>query len=46
MINYAIVGGGRPARHFSHYFHVLEIPHNRWTRQIVRRQSDLWQPAR
>jgi len=32
MINYAIVGGGRLARHFSQYFHLLEIPHSRWTR--------------
>jgi predicted short-subunit dehydrogenase-like oxidoreductase (DUF2520 family) len=32
MINYAIVGGGRLARHFSQYFKFLEIPHTRWTR--------------
>ena len=32
MINYAIVGGGRLARHFSHYFQLLEISHTRWTR--------------
>ena len=32
MINYAIVGGGRLARHFSEYFRLLEIPHNCWTR--------------
>ena len=32
MVNYAIVGGGRIARHFSQYFHLLEIPHTRWTR--------------
>jgi len=32
MLNYAIVGGGRFARHFSHYFQLLEIPHSRWTR--------------
>lgn len=32
MMNYAIVGGGRLARHFSQYFHLLEIPHTRWTR--------------
>ena len=32
MMNYAIVGGGRLARHFSHYFQSLEIPHTRWTR--------------
>ncbi len=32
MLNYAIVGGGRLARHFSQYFHLLEIPHTRWTR--------------
>jgi predicted short-subunit dehydrogenase-like oxidoreductase (DUF2520 family) len=32
MVNYAIVGGGRLARHFSHYFQLLEIHHSRWTR--------------
>ena len=32
MLNYAIVGGGRLARHFSEYFRLLEIPHSRWTR--------------
>ena len=32
MTNYAIIGGGRLARHLSHYFHLLEIPHSRWTR--------------
>jgi len=32
MKNYAIVGGGRLARHFSEYFRQLEIPHTRWTR--------------
>ena len=32
MLNYAIVGGGRLARHFSYYFHLLETPHSRWTR--------------
>lgn len=32
MSNYAIVGGGRLARHFSQYFHLMEIPHTRWTR--------------
>ena len=32
MVNYAIVGGGRLARHFSHYFQLLEIPHCCWTR--------------
>ena len=32
MMNYAIVGGGRLARHFSNYFQLLEIPHTRWTR--------------
>ncbi len=30
MTNYAIVGGGRLARHFSEYFRLLEIPHNCW----------------
>jgi len=37
MINYAIVGGGRLARHFSEYFRFLEIPHTCWTR-------DRWSP--
>ena len=37
MINYAIVGGGRLARHFSEYFRLLEISHTRWTR-------DRWSP--
>ncbi len=32
MLNYAIVGGGRLARHFSHYFHLLEISHTCWAR--------------
>jgi len=32
MTNYAIVGGGRLARHFSEYFRQLEILHTRWTR--------------
>jgi len=32
MTHYAIVGGGRLARHFSEYFRLLEIPHTRWTR--------------
>jgi len=32
MTNYAIVGGGRLARHFSEYFRLLEIPHTCWTR--------------
>ncbi|HEY5776481.1 MAG TPA: DUF2520 domain-containing protein [Xanthomonadales bacterium] len=32
MINYAIVGGGRLARHFSEYFRLLKVPHTRWTR--------------
>ncbi len=35
MMNYAIVGGGRLARHFSNYFQLLEIPHTRWTRDGV-----------
>jgi predicted short-subunit dehydrogenase-like oxidoreductase (DUF2520 family) len=32
MTNFAIVGGGRLARHFSEYFRLLEIPHARWAR--------------
>jgi predicted short-subunit dehydrogenase-like oxidoreductase (DUF2520 family) len=34
MMNYAIVGGGRLARHFSQYFHLLKIPHTRWSRDL------------
>jgi predicted short-subunit dehydrogenase-like oxidoreductase (DUF2520 family) len=32
MHNYAIVGGGRLARHFSEYFRLLGIPYTRWAR--------------
>jgi predicted short-subunit dehydrogenase-like oxidoreductase (DUF2520 family) len=32
MVNYAIIGGGRLARHFSQYFHLMEVPHTRWAR--------------
>jgi predicted short-subunit dehydrogenase-like oxidoreductase (DUF2520 family) len=32
MVNYAIVGGGRLARHLSHYFNLLAVPHSCWTR--------------
>ena len=32
MTNYAIVGGGRLARHFSEYFRLMGIPHTCWTR--------------
>ena len=32
MVSYAIVGGGRLARHFSEYFQLLEIPHTCWAR--------------
>jgi len=32
MTHFAIVGGGRLARHFSEYFRLLEIPHTCWTR--------------
>ena len=32
MSKYAIIGGGRLARHFSQYFRLLEIPHTRWAR--------------
>ena len=32
MTSYAIVGGGRLARHFSEYFRLLGIPQTRWTR--------------
>lgn len=32
MANYAIIGGGRLARHFSQYFVLLKIPHTCWTR--------------
>jgi predicted short-subunit dehydrogenase-like oxidoreductase (DUF2520 family) len=32
MSNYAIIGGGRLARHFSEYFRLQQIPHTRWVR--------------
>jgi len=32
MINYAIVGGGRLARHFSEYFRLLGAPYTNWAR--------------
>lgn len=32
MTHYAIIGGGRLARHFSHYLQLLDIPHTRWAR--------------
>ncbi len=34
MLNYAILGGGRLARHFSHYFRLLEVPHQCWVRDL------------
>ncbi len=43
MVNYAIVGGGRLARHFSRYFHLLNIPHTCWARA---RQSPINTSAR
>ena len=45
MINYAIVGGGRLARHFSEYFRLLEIPHNCWTRDRRSRFNTFDLPA-
>ncbi len=38
MTHYAIVGGGRLARHMRHYFSLLEIPCSQWTRDT---HSDL-----
>jgi predicted short-subunit dehydrogenase-like oxidoreductase (DUF2520 family) len=32
MMNYAIIGGGRLARHFTEYFRLLEISHTCWVR--------------
>jgi len=32
MPNYCIIGGGRLARHFSHYFRLLGMPHSQWRR--------------
>lgn len=32
MVDYAILGGGRLARHFSQYFHLLGVSHNCWAR--------------
>jgi len=34
MVNYAIVGGGRLARHFSQYFRLLDISHTCWARDV------------
>jgi len=44
MLNYAIVGGGRLARHFSHYFRLLEIPHTHWTRDCESPLNTFEQP--
>jgi 2-dehydropantoate 2-reductase len=44
MMNYAIVGGGRLARHFSHYFQLLEIPHTRWARDARSRFNTFESP--
>jgi len=44
MVNYAIVGGGRLARHFSKYFHLLEIPHSRWARNNQSALNTFGQP--
>ncbi len=30
---YGIIGGGRAARHFSHYLKLLNIPHLQWSRK-------------
>jgi predicted short-subunit dehydrogenase-like oxidoreductase (DUF2520 family) len=30
---YTIIGSGRVARHFAHYFHLLDIPCRQWSRQ-------------
>ena len=32
MVNYTIIGGGKLARHFSHYFSLLGLPHTAWAR--------------
>lgn len=34
MLNYAILGGGRLARHFSRYFELLDVPHQCWARDL------------
>ncbi|MBE9548155.1 MAG: DUF2520 domain-containing protein [Proteobacteria bacterium] len=43
MTNYTIIGGGRLARHFSHYFRLLGIPYTRWQRSPVKDTCDLKQ---
>ncbi len=35
MNKYTIIGGGRLARHFSHYFQLLDIPFNQWQRTSI-----------
>jgi predicted short-subunit dehydrogenase-like oxidoreductase (DUF2520 family) len=43
MTNYTIIGGGRLARHFSHYFRLLGIPHTQWQRSTGEDADDLIQ---
>lgn len=35
MTHYCIIGGGRLARHFSHYFRLRGIPHSQWQRKTA-----------
>lgn len=37
---YLIIGNGRLARHFRHYFELLGIPHRQWYRQLSEPISD------
>lgn len=39
MTKYTIIGGGRLARHFSHYFRLLGIPHKQWQRSAAESHS-------
>jgi len=41
MVDYAILGGGRLARHFSHYFQLLKISHSCWVRDDLSQFNSL-----
>ena len=45
MVDYAILGGGRLARHFSHYFHLLKISHSCWVRDDLSQLNSLDLPG-
>ncbi|MCB0350498.1 MAG: DUF2520 domain-containing protein [Bdellovibrionales bacterium] len=41
MKPYLIVGDGRLAKHFAHYFSILNIPHLSWSRKSTKPLTDL-----